>query len=285
MNHLPKVCVIGGMNLDILAVPSDSIIMRDSNIGHITMRPGGVGRNIASKLAGAGCEVGFLTVLGTGQMADLLCSACNAEGINLSLSVKTECPPSVYLAVHDDSGDMLVAVNDMESMNYLTAEVIREKAEVIDSYDMCIVDANLSESVLKSVIEYVHIPVVADPVSTLKAKRCIPILHGLYAIKPNLIEAQAMTGETDAKSCAECLRKMGVRNVYISMGKNGVYYHGDYENGHIPAENVVLSPQTGAGDAMLAGLIIAMHQRKKTSECAEYGQKAALEYLRKNEKN
>lgn len=282
MDHLPRVCVIGGMNLDILATPSDTVVMRDSNVGHITMRPGGVGRNIASKLAGAGCEVGLLTVLGSGEMADMLSISCRNEKIDLSLSVIAECQPSVYMAVHDETGDMLVAVNDMESMSFLTEDVIREKAASIDSYDMCIVDANLSESVLKAVIDHVHIPVVADPVSTCKAKRCISVLHGLYAIKPNLLEAQAITGEDDAPRCAERLREMGVRNVFISLGKDGVYYSGDNERGYLPADNVVLSPQTGAGDAMLAGLTIAMYQHKRPLECARYGQKTAYDQLMKN---
>lgn len=286
MEKLPKVCVIGGMNIDILAYPDSEIIMRDSNIGHVSMRPGGVGRNIALMLSSLGCSTGLMTALGTGDLACMLDSDCKMNGIDLGLSVKTELQPSVYMAVHDSSGDMLVAVNDMDIMSCITPELIHEKAKQIDAYDMCAVDANLSEAVLRAVIKEVSIPVIIDPVSTEKAMRCLPVLNGLYAIKPNLMEARTMTGKNSADECASALRQIGVRNVFISMGKDGVYYDGGSEHGFLGVQNVITSSQTGAGDAMLAGLIISMYQQKSPSECAKYAQKTAFNYLtRKNEKN
>ena len=282
MNQLPKVCVIGGMNLDLLASPDRPLILRDSNIGHVCLRPGGVGRNIAAMLSRFGCSVSLLTVLGTGEMADFLYSSCRNEKIDLSISIVTDEQPCVYMAVHDSTGDMHVAVNDMAAMSHLTPDVIIEKADFINTCDLCVIDANLSEAVLISVAENVHIPIVADPVSTQKVKRLIPILGKLFLIKPNLLEAQTIIHEAEPSHCAKKLREYGVKNVFISLGKDGVYYDGGSESGMLPVENTVTSPQTGAGDAMLAGLIIAAYQQKNARECAEYGQKAAYTHLTKN---
>ena len=281
MNQLPKVCVIGGMNLDILASPDRPLILRDSNIGHVCLRPGGVGRNIAAMLSRFGCGVSLLTVLGTGEMADFLYSSCRNEKIDLSMSIVTDEQPCVYMALHDSTGDMHVAVNDMAAMSHLTPDVIIEKADIINTYDFCVIDANLSENVLISIAENVKIPIVADPVSTQKAKRFVPVLGKLFMIKPNLLEAQTLTRETEPSLCTKRLRESGVKNVFISLGKDGVYYDGGSERGVLPVENTVTSPQTGAGDAMLAGLIIAAYQQKNVRECAEYGQKAAYTHLTK----
>ena len=50
---MKRLIVVGGMNLDLLGVPAGPLLPRDSNPGKITLRPGGVGRNIAEKLAKA----------------------------------------------------------------------------------------------------------------------------------------------------------------------------------------------------------------------------------------
>lgn len=281
MNQLPKVCVIGGMNLDLLASPDRPLILRDSNIGHVCLRPGGVGRNIAAMLSQFGCSVSLMTVLGTGEMADFLYSSCMDEKIDLSLSIVTDEQPCVYMAVHDNTGDMHVAINDMAAMSHLTPDVIVEKADLINTCDLCVIDANLSENVLISISENVQIPIVADPVSTQKAKRFTPILEKLFLMKPNLLEAQTITNEKEPSLCAKRLREYGVKNVFISLGKDGVYYDGGSERGTLPVENTVATPQTGAGDAMLAGLIIAAYRQKNVRECAEYGQKAAYTHLTK----
>ena len=49
--------VFGGINMDIWGRPAQSLLARDSNPGTVTMRPGGVGRNIAHDLRLLGLEV------------------------------------------------------------------------------------------------------------------------------------------------------------------------------------------------------------------------------------
>ena len=93
------------------------------------------------------------------------------------------------------------------------------------------------------------------------------------------MEAQTITHETEPSLCAKRIRESGVKNVFISLGKDGVYYDGGSERGMLPVENTVTFPQTGAGDAMLAGLIIAAYQQKNACECARYGQRAAYAHL------
>ena len=79
------VTVIGGMNMDLLGVPEGTLLFRDSNPGKILMRPGGVGRNIASRLKALGAQVQLLTALGSGRQAELLASSCKGEGIGLKV--------------------------------------------------------------------------------------------------------------------------------------------------------------------------------------------------------
>jgi len=80
-NSTRKITVVGGMNLDLLAFPNAPLIEKDSNPGKITLRPGGVGRNIAARLAAMGAEnVKVLPVS--------LPSASRATGFRSSVSLE-----------------------------------------------------------------------------------------------------------------------------------------------------------------------------------------------------
>jgi pseudouridine kinase len=59
-----KISVIGGTNLDIGGRPSESLRLRDSNIGTISRSAGGVGFNIAKNLAERGTTVSLVSALG-----------------------------------------------------------------------------------------------------------------------------------------------------------------------------------------------------------------------------
>ena len=67
-----KIAVFGGMNMDICGRTDHPLRLRDSNIGHIQMQPGGVGRNIAARLAENGAKCELFTVLGSDVMSDTL---------------------------------------------------------------------------------------------------------------------------------------------------------------------------------------------------------------------
>ena len=71
-----RVTVVGGMNLDLLATPDVPLLPRDSTPGKITLRPGGVGRNIAARLTEAGANVRLITALGCDERAEMLSRLC-----------------------------------------------------------------------------------------------------------------------------------------------------------------------------------------------------------------
>ena len=273
------VTVIGGMNMDLLGVPEGTLLFRDSNPGKILMRPGGVGRNIASRLKALGAQVQLLTALGSGRQAELLASYCKGEGIGLAVSIQTDLPCPTYLCIHDEKGDMAAAVNDMSAMERVTPEIIAQRLDAINRSDACVVDANLPPETLEFIGLNVTCPLVADPVSAIKGQRLRPILRHLTAIKPNQLEATALTGENHAERAAEALLRAGVKNVFISMGAEGVYYASREEKGVMPAVKLPAIPLTGAGDALCAGLTLALIAGKSPRECARAGCQAAHDAL------
>lgn len=280
-----RVVVIGGMNLDLLGVPDAPLMPRDSTPGKITLRPGGVGRNIAVRLKELGGDVSLITALGNDDRAALLSRLCQSSGIDLSLSVPTDCPAPCYLCIHDHLGDMALAVNDMSAMERLTPEAMWPRMDAVNRADACVLDANLSADTLAFIAENAVIPLILDPVSCAKAPRVKPILSRLTAIKPNRIEAEALTGERNVEKAAEALLQAGVKKVFISLGAEGVYFADASDRGYLPAAPLPNLPATGAGDALCAGITVAMFQGKAIREAAKQGcENAHQALLRSNTK-
>lgn len=276
---MTRVVVAGGMNLDLLGVPDGPLLARDSAPGKITLRPGGVGRNIAARLKALGAEVSLMTALGTDARAQMLEALCRNDGIDLSLSLPTDCPAPCYLCIHDETGDMALAVNDMSAMDMWTREAAAERMPRVNAADACVLDANLPSDVLLYIAGHAAVPLLLDPVSCAKAARALPALPYLTAIKPNRLEAQALTGEKNVERAADKLLREGVRYAFISLGAEGVYYAGGEERGYLPARPLPAVPATGAGDALCAGITLALLSGCGPRECAFAGCDAAYHAL------
>ena len=273
------ILVIGGMNMDILGVPDAGFILGDSNSGQVRIQPGGVGRNIAQHLAALGARVELMTVLGSDAHAAILTDSCQVQGIGLRYTLRVQGKTCVYLAIHDSKGDMVAALNDMESMKRLTAQSLKTVLPP-DAFSACVLDANLSEEALIAAVQHVRAPFIADPVSCVKADRLRPILPRLTALKPNLREAMQMTGRQTVEEAAEALLDTGILQVYISLGNKGLYYATREDRAYLSALPTSNAPATGAGDAMVAGLSFAIAQGKSIRESALFGRECATRHLK-----
>ena len=274
-----RITVVGGMNLDLLATPFSPLIPRDSTPGRITLRAGGVGRNIAARLAQLGAQVSLITALGCDERADMLTRLCRADGIDISLALPTDLPAPCYLCIHDHRGDMALAVNDMSAMDCLTPASMVPRMAAINAADGCVLDANLPPDTLLFIAQHAAVPLILDPVSCAKAPRVAGVLSRLTAIKPNALEAEALTGERNVERAAQALLDQGVQHVFISMGAEGIYFASRTDRGYLPALPLPNLAATGAGDACCAGITLALLQGQPTRDCAAAGCHAAHDAL------
>lgn len=266
MNH--KVTVVGGITTDITGFPSRALLLRDSNPGRVKMSEGGVGRNIAENLVRMGFETELICAMGYDAYADAHLSYAEALGLSLKNAVRVEGGQSgVYLCLCDEAGDMFAALNDMDDIfRALTTE--RVNMEAVNAADLCVIDANLPEETLAFIAKNARVPVVADPVSAAKAARLKGALPYLSAIKPNLLEAEALTGKSTPDTAADALLDAGVKRVFLSLGAQGVFYADAKVRGIACVEPVKAVNATGAGDAATAALCAGYLNRLSMEECA-----------------
>ena len=255
----PKtVAVIGGMNMDIGGSAVGTLLLRDSNPGRVTLRPGGVGRNIAHNLRLLGAEVSLVSAVGDDAFGRALLESCEALGMDVSMTLRRPRErSSTYLYVNDEGGDMLLAVSDMDIVDRISPAALEPLLSRLNGFDALVLDANLSEASLRFLAERLSVPFYADPVSAAKAPKLLPILPRLAALKPNRLEAEALTGEKDPERAAGALLRKGVKRVLISRGEEGMLAAEGDTRLYLPRREVTVVSTTGAGDAATAAMVWA----------------------------
>ena len=253
------VFVVGAVNMDLSGTPDASLIPGDSNPGRITLSPGGVGRNIAENLRLLGRRVFLVTVMGNDTYAEIIREHCRNAGIDLQYSLTDPMGrTSAYLCVNEQNGDLNVAVSDMAICDELTPAKLEPLLPVLNRGSMVVADANLPEETIAFMAEKITVPMAADPVSISKAGRLKSLLPRLTLLKPNVPEAELLTGmavrgDGDLSRVADALHRMGVRRVYLSLGARGVWADDLREGGAlIPCAPGPIVNTTGCGDAFVA---------------------------------
>lgn len=270
-----RVAVIGGVNMDIGGSPLVKLVMRDSNPGVITARPGGVGRNIAHDLRLLGVEVSLVAAVGGDVYGQGILDSCAALGIDMSLArFLPDMRSSTYLYVTDETGDMEIGIADMEITSCITPEYVASHLDKLNAFDAVVLDANLDAETLEFAARNITAPIIADPVSTAKAVRLLPVLDRLWAIKPNIYEAEKLTGEKDPEKAAAALIAAGVKRVFISLGEEGMLAADESACIRMPREFVTVVNTTGAGDAATAAIVWAGLQGRDVAGCARAAVKA-----------
>ena len=274
--------VIGGANIDLLGLPAAPLRLSDSNPGHVHRAPGGVGRNISENLALLGIPTCLVSAVGQDAFGDMLLEQTAQSGVDVSATIRSsKFPTALYAAVFDHTGELHVALADMEIMELVNAACIKHISDLIRSARIVVVDCNLSSETLAAVARAAAgRPLFADPVSGSKAPRLRPILGQIDTLKPNLLEASLLLPEqnraaTPAALTAQ-LRRIGVAHIFVSMGADGVWYDCARTRGWYATDDPDHhTTVTGAGDAFMAGLVYARLQDYGPYRSAACGAAAA----------
>ena len=101
---------------------------------------------------------------------------------------------SIYLFIADEKGDMRLAVCDAQISEKIDAKYLSDKLELLNEASVVVIDCNLTEEAIAFITENCTAPVFADPVSVTKAAKLFPVLDRIHTLKPNLLEAELLSG-------------------------------------------------------------------------------------------
>jgi pseudouridine kinase len=278
---MSDVLVIGGANVDVKAKTSAAHIPRTSNPGAVTIKAGGVARNIAHNLAKLNIETTLLSVIGNDTFGEMLIKETQKAGVNTSHMIRTNQAMGSYIAVLDEKGELITAVSDMGLLSLLTQETIIKNKDLIMANKHIISDCNLSEETLNEIASLCADRLIIEPVSVAKSQKLLNLLanHNIYLATPNLDQIEALTGSREIPVATKALHKMGLQNIVIHAGEQGAYVSDGKEITHIPSQAKIVVDVTGAGDAATAGLISGLIKNLPLAKAAEIGQIMAAKVI------
>ncbi|MBB3194620.1 carbohydrate kinase [Roseateles terrae] len=275
----PLVC-IGGTNLDRKLRSLEAPRMGSSNPARQFESPGGVARNIAENLARLGLPVHLLTAVGRDAAGQALLADLQALGVDCTGSVQAaDAPTGSYTAVLDEQGDLMLAMADMALTDRLDSDFIRRCAPQRAAARWLVADLNLPAPALavlqqEAVTRQQHLVVVA--VSVPKMQRLGTSLAGIDLLVLNRTELSALMGDALATDTAlndawQALRARGLQRLVMSDGAQGVRFSDGDTLSAMAAPKVPrgrMREVTGAGDALSAGIVAALHRQPQDLRAA-----------------
>ncbi|XP_052621276.1 pseudouridine kinase isoform X2 [Lactuca sativa] len=240
--------IIGGMVLDIHAIPSIPPNPRTTVPGKVRYAAGGVARNIAECVSKLGTKPFMISALGSDIAGNMLLeywksTGLSTEGIRMGNEIQTP----VVSIVFDTEGESAAAVASVESLEqFLTPKWIQQFKSNISSAPIVMVDANLSPLALEASCQLaaeVGTPVWFEPVSVAKSRRIVSVAKYITFTSPNEDELIAMANALSPKHTFSPIQKeastitslfqqlkpaisilleKGIKVVILTLGSKGV---------------------------------------------------------------
>lgn len=242
---------------------------------------------MAENLARLGNRAQLVSLVGDDVFGQSLRQACAAAGIGIrALATVPGQRSASHMALHGGDGDMALAVNDTDILQALTPAALDAHAALIERAACLVLDCNLGAEALQHLLTCIAArratPVFVDGVFAVKCQRVRHCLAHVHLLKLNRLEAQtlsAMALHTAEQACAAALQlhRMGVRQVLVSLGAQGACWCDEAgRTGHwLPHPVAQVVNTSGAGDALLAGLVHGFLRGWPLAEAADFAMDCA----------
>lgn len=281
MSENQKVLVVGGSTYDITAEILGQPIPCDSNPSRIYGGAGGVGRNIAENIARMGATTSFISAFGSDAFSDELISSCRNVGMDVSQAiVSTGLGSSIYLSIMDKDGELQYGASDLTLMEQIDSSEFEKRRDFITSFPYLILDANLTEPMLRMLADMSDAKIITDAVSVPKSKRLRAILDRIDSLKVNILELSGISGrevrgKQEIFDAAHLLTDRGVNKVFVTMGIEGCCCITEHESVFLPAFPIKVKNVTGAGDAFTAAVTYGVMHRFSNEQILRLGTAAS----------
>ncbi|WP_058911905.1 sugar kinase [Entomohabitans teleogrylli] len=275
--------VLGSVNMDIRGVANIHYPQPASNPGCIRCSPGGVGRNIAHNLALLGRDCHLISAVGNDFYGENLLEQTRLAGVNIQSCVRLHGhSTATYLAIDNDAGETVVAINDTHIMAQLTPELLNPSRDLLSHSGVVVADCNLDEAALTWVFTHAReVPVFVDTVSEFKAARIRNWLARIHTLKmarqdAELLYGAAIGSEQEMRAAGEWFHRQGTARVCIYLDDHAVFC--SERSGlqlRLAAPPYPIQDPFGADDAFMAGLVYSFLDGSDTRDSLVFAQACA----------
>lgn len=255
---MTRIAVVGSANADLVAeverfpAPGETLPARSFRV-----LPGGKGANQAVAAARLGADVRFVGCVGLDDYGQLLRSSLTVSGVRLDfLQVTDQFPTGVALIFVDPTGQNEIVVVPGANANakgFALRDGLAEAEVALFQFEVPI-------QVVAEGLRIAEGKTILNPAPAVALPDDFP-WSLVDVATPNETEAEALTGvaphdRSGCEAAALALIGRGVREVVITLGRQGCYWH-DGRKGHlIPTMSVDAVDTTAAGDAFNGALAV-----------------------------
>jgi len=274
-----RLLVVGSINIDLVAgasrIPSPGETILGSSFEVFN---GGKGANQAVAVAKLGVPVDMIASLGTDLFTERLLSGLKTAGVDTHAVQMVAGPCGVAQISRADNGEnSIIVVSGANRL--LSAAYIDAHLEIVQQAKMILVQLETPMDTVLRLAEHAweaKVPLMLDPAPAAPLPEAL--LSRTTWLTPNETEAQILLGRVNLEpaAAAEKLLAMGVRNVALKLGSQGVFLAGrDCAAQQIPSFPVKVVDTTAAGDCFNAAFAVALAAGKTPAVAARYAAAAA----------
>ncbi len=276
------ITIIGSYNVGLFLKGQKIPSVGETVIGDIFYEGGGgKGSNQAIAASLLGADTFFLGCIGNDKYGENALGMYKKLGISTKMiKVDNSIHTGISVIMVDKYGNNSICVVPGANFKLSKKDIDKALKNIKDSW---IVGFQLENNlnVIEYAIKKVHgmgIKTILDPAPAKHLPE--DIYEYLWCIKPNEIEATALTGIEvkdiiSAEKAGRWFVKRGVNIVIITLGDQGAVLIQDKNAKHFPTPKVEAIDTTGAGDCFSGALMAALSQDKNIEEAIEFANYAA----------
>jgi ribokinase len=241
--------------------------------------PGGKGSNQAVAAGKSGANVNFISKIGNddyGKMALKIYGETNVGIKNLLISDKNNTGVAAIL-LNKETGDNAISVIPGASGD-LTLNDIDEAEDEIKNASFFLTQLECPMDVVVYALKIAkkhNVSTILNPAPAAKLEKDIFPLIDYFT--PNETEASFYLGKKiknkeDARNSSKDLLSLGIKNVIITLGANGVYFENKEEHHFIPSLDLgnKVKDTSGAGDAFNGAFAAALCENKSIEDALKF---------------
>lgn len=274
-----KVLILGSINTDFFVSTEKFPQQGETVLGHHFFTTlGGKGCNQASVLAKLGIQTYFVGCVGNDSFAKQALNTMKEIGINVDFVNQNKKAPtgSAIIIQHDSDNRIIVnsGANQFISIDQLKKAIDLLNPKVFATQfevPIHVVEESIVYAKKKGLITVVN----PSPVHKINKE----ILKSIDYLILNHFESLELSGvDINDKDWVEKIAtyflKSGVKNIIVTLGKEGCLYINSEKTQKIQAFTVEVVDTTGAGDAFLGGVIYGLVKQKEPLDLLLFGSAA-----------
>ena len=277
------VIVVGGASTDFVAqgpqLPGPGQELQGE---HFCQLPGGKGANQAIAIARLGGRVALIARLGADDRGDAILDQLRQDGVDIRFCMRdADAHTSAILVMVDHAGTKQTCTVPGATHRLSPADIERAMPLFDHSQALLLQFEPPRDTVMHAITlaRRMGLRVLLDP-SPMIPSLPEALLQQLYLVRANAKEASDLTGihvhdPDTARQAGHWFIDRGIEVAAVDTGMNGnvlIWRGGDVYLPRLPVKTV---DKTGAGDAFIAGLAVAMREGLSWPEVGRFANAAA----------